>query len=116
MTDTEGSQASIPALSPVHSTVYSILGWGSLAAVTDTEGSQASIPALLPVHSTVYSILGWGSLAAVTDTEGSQASIPALSPVHSTVCEQELKLGFFQCLSLLPEITAKYGTHSGMHW
>ena len=50
-TDTEGSQASIPALLPVYSTVYSIVGCALLAAVTDTEGSQASIPALLPVYS-----------------------------------------------------------------
>ena len=35
---------------------------------------------------------------------------------NTLVTEQELKLGFLQCLPLLPESTAKYGIHSGIHW
>jgi len=33
--DTAGSQASLAAVLPVYSTVYSVVGWGSLAAVAD---------------------------------------------------------------------------------
>ena len=86
MTDTEGSQASIPALLPVYSTVYSIVGCALLAAVhRQLKEATVEFTGLLQCIPAVYSIVGCALLSAVTDTEGSQAGIPGLLPVYSTV-------------------------------
>ena len=96
-------------------------------------GDRAGIEAWLPSVSVTAAREPQPSMEYTVECTGDRAGIEAWLPSVSVtadrdhsqlwntqwntlVTEQELKLGFLQCLSLLTESTANYGTHSGIHW
>ena len=91
-----------------------IEAWLPSVSVTAAREPQPTMEYTVEYTGNRAGIEAW--LLSVSVTAAREPSQVWNTQWNALVTEQELKLGFLQCLSLLTEITANYGTHSGMHW
>ena len=91
-----------------------IEAWLPSVSVTAAKEPQPNMEYTVEYTGNRTGIAAW--LPSVSVTAAREHSQVWNTQWNTLVTEQELQLGFLQCLSLLPESTAKYGIHSGIHW